>query len=277
MLISIRRHPSRALIFIVLCVLGASTVYPLLFMALNSFRTNTAYQINPYGLPSRLNFTNFSNLLSSYPFAASLVHSVIVVAPTVVIATLFSALAGFVFAKTPFRYSGALFYLMLSVMLMPGVVLIIPLYVLVAHVGMANSFAPAILIYSAINIPFGTYLLRANFRNVPDGLVEAARMDGAGWLRVFWSIVLPVGRAAVLTVGILTFLNTWNELFISIVLLHTPGTEMVTPTITEISGRYTTNTPVLLAGLLLAALPTLLVYSVTARVFVRGLLSGSLR
>lgn len=272
-----RWHPGRTLIFIVLCIIGASTVYPLLFMALNSFRSNTAYEINPYGLPSRLGLSNFSNLLSSYPFAASLLHSVIVVLPAVAIATLFSALGGFVFAKTPFRFSGALFYLMLSVMLMPGVVLIIPLYVLVAHIGMANSFVPAILIYSAINIPFGTYLLRANFRNVPDGMIEAARMDGASWLRVFWAIALPAARAAVTTVGILTFLNAWNELFISIVLLHTPSTEMVTPTITEISGRYTTDTPVLLAGLLLAALPTVAVYAVTARVFVRGLLSGSMR
>ncbi len=139
---------------------------------------------------------------------------------------------------------------MLSVILMPGVVLIIPLYVIVAHVGMANSFFPAILIYAAINIPFGTYLLRTNFRNIPDGLIDAARVDGAGWLRVFWAIVLPAGRAAVTTVGILTFLNVWNELFISIVLLHTPGTEMVTPTLTEINGRYTTDMPVLLSGLL---------------------------
>ena len=246
-------------------------------MALNSFRSNNAYQVNPYGLPTSFGLGNFSDLLSSYPFAASLLHSVIVVVPAVALATLFSALAGFVFAKTPFRYSNALFYLMLSVILMPGVVLIIPLYVLVAHAGLANSFGPAILVYAAINIPFGTYLLRANFRSIPDGLIDAARVDGAGWLRVFWAIVLPTGRAAVVTVAILTFLNAWNELFISIVLLHTPATEMVTPTITEINGRYTTDVPVLLSGLLLAALPTLLVYIVTARVFVRGLLSGSVR
>jgi ABC-type glycerol-3-phosphate transport system permease component len=274
---SIRVQPTRLLIFVVLCVIGASTVYPLLFMALNSFRSNNAYQVNPYGLPTSFGLGNFSDLLSSYPFAASLLHSVIVVVPAVALATLFSALAGFVFAKTPFRYSNALFYLMLSVILMPGVVLIIPLYVLVAHAGLANSFGPAILVYAAINIPFGTYLLRANFRSIPDGLIDAARVDGAGWLRVFWAIVLPTGRAAVVTVAILTFLNAWNELFISIVLLHTPATEMVTPTITEINGRYTTDVPVLLSGLLLAALPTLLVYIVTARVFVRGLLSGSVR
>ena len=268
---------SRTVIFLLLSVIGASTVYPLLFMALNTFRTTSAFELNPYGLPHSLSLSNFSQLLSAYPFAASLLHSTIVVVPAVALGTLSSALAAFVFAKTPFRFSNALFYLMLAVMLMPGVVLIIPLYVMVVHFGLANNFGPAILIYAAINIPFGTYLLRANFRSIPDGLIEAARVDGAGWLRIFWKIVLPTSKAAVATVGILTFLNAWNELFISIVLLHTPGTEMVTPTVTEISGRYTTDIPVLFAGLLLAALPTVLVYAVTARVFVRGMLSGSLR
>ena len=172
---SIRVRPTRLLIFVVLCVIGASTVYPLLFMALNSFRSNNAYQVNPYGLPTSFGLGNFSDLLSSYPFAASLLDSVIVVVPAVALATLFSALAGFVFAKTPFRYSNALFYLMLSVILMPGVVLIIPLYVLVAHAGLANSFGWAILVYAAINIPFGTYLLRANFRSIPDGLIDAGQ------------------------------------------------------------------------------------------------------
>lgn len=268
---------ARAAIFAMLCVIGASTVYPVAFMALNALRSEQAYQLNPYGLPSSLRLSNFSTLFSEYPFVASLLHSLIVVVPADVMATLFSALAGFVFAKTPFRLSNILFYALLGVMLMPGAVLIIPLYILVVHVGMANSFVPAIFVYAAINIPFGMYLFRAHFRAIPDALVEAARVDGASWLRVFWRVVLPVGRAAVTVVGLLTFLNVWNELFISIVLLHSANNQMVTPTVTEIAGRYITDTPVLMAGLLLAALPELLLYAVTARVFVRGLISGSLR
>jgi ABC-type glycerol-3-phosphate transport system permease component len=133
------------------------------------------------------------------------------------------------------------------------------------------------LIYTAINIPYGTYLLRANFRSIPNSVVEAARVDGASWFKVYWRVVLPIGKPAIITVGILTFLNIWNDLFISLVLLHAPNTEMVTPTLAQLSGKFTTDIPVLMAGLLLGALPTLLLYSVTARVFIRGMLSGAVR
>lgn len=271
------RRLRRSAIFVLLCLIGVTAVYPLLFMALNSFRSTTAFELNPFGLPSKFSFSNFDNLLGQVPIGTSMLHSVIVVVPADVLATLFSALAAFVFTKTPFRGSNGLFYAMLLVMLMPGVVILIPLYIEIVHIGMANSFVPAILVYAAINIPYGTYLLRANFRGIPDGLVEAGRIDGASWIRVFWKIIVPVGLPAIFTVGILTFFSAWNDLFISIVLLHTPATEMLTPTLAEIGGRYSVDVPVLMAGLLLAALPTLLVYVFTARVFVRGLMAGSMR
>lgn len=276
-MLTTRNRTGRLIIFLLLCVLGASAVYPLLFMAFNSFRSSQAYNVNPFGLPTSFHLSNFHQLLTSIPFAASVLHTIIVIIPADVMGTLFSALAAFVFTKTAFKGSQGLFYLMLMVMLMPGVVVIIPLYVSVVHLGLTNSFAPAIFIYAAINIPFSTYLMRANFRGIPDALVEAARVDGAHLLRVFRSVIVPAGLPGIMTVGILTFLNIWNDLFLSIVLLHTPNREMLTPTLTLLSGRYGTDIPVLLAGLLLGALPTIFIYLVSARLLVRGLMSGSVR
>ena len=105
----------------------------------------------------------------------------------------------------------------------------------------------------------------------------SARVDGASWIKVYWRVILPIGKPGMITVGILTFLNIWNDLFISLVLLHAPNTEMVTPTLAQLSGKFTSDIPVLMAGLLLGALPTLLLYAVTARVFIRGMLSGAVR
>ena len=102
-------------------------------------------------------------------------------------------------------------------------------------------------------------------------------MDGATWSRIFVRIILPIAKPGIVTVAILTFLNIWNELFISLVLLHAPSDEMVTPTLAQLSGRYSTDIPVLMAGLLLGALPTLILYFATARVFMRGMLSGAVR
>jgi ABC-type glycerol-3-phosphate transport system permease component len=267
----------RWLVFAALCVVGVSTVYPLVFMAFNSMRTANQFELSPYGLPTHIGLSNYRALFSQVPFLSSLLHSVIVVVPAVVMATLFSALAAFVFTKTPTRLGNFMFWVMIMIMFMPGIVILLPLYVEIAHFGLASNFTPAILVYTAINIPYGTYLLRSNFRSIPDSIIEAARVDGAGWARIFRSIILPVGKPGIMTVGVLTFLNIWNELFISLVLLSTPTTKMVTPTLSELGGKYTTDIPVLMAGLLLGAMPTLFIYLVTARVFIRGMLAGTVR
>jgi raffinose/stachyose/melibiose transport system permease protein len=268
---------SRTLVFIGLCLVGATTVYPLIFMALNSMRTNQAFEVSPYGLPEHYNLDNYRALVDQVPFISSVLHSFIVVVPAVFLATLFSALAAFVFTKTPVAFGNLMFWLMLMIMFMPGIVVLLPLYVQIAHLGLSNTFAPAILIYTAISIPYGTYLLRSNFRAIPDSVIEAARVDGGTWMRIFVRVALPMAKPAIMTVAILTFLNIWNELFVSLVLLRTPETEMVTPTLAELSGRYATNIPVIMAGLLLGSIPTLLVYFFSARVFIRGLMAGAIR
>jgi ABC-type glycerol-3-phosphate transport system permease component len=268
---------SRGLVFAALCLIGVSTVYPLLFMAMNSMRTTQAFELNPFGLPSHLGLGSYRALFNTIPFLQSILHSLIVVVPAVLLATFASSLAAFVFTKVPIKLGNVFFWTMLMIMFMPGIVVLLPLYVEVARTGFANNFAPAILIYTAINIPYGTYLLRSNFRAIPNSVVEAARVDGASWFKVYYRVILPIGKPGIITVGILTFLNIWNDLFISLVLLHAPNTEMVTPTLAQLSGKYTSNIPVLMAGLLLGAVPTLLLYFVTARVFIRGMLSGAVR
>ena len=207
---------SRSLVFGALCLLGVSTVYPLLFMAINSMRTTQAFEVNPFGLPTHLTLASYRSLFSTIPFLQSIGHSLIVVVPAVLLATMASSLAAFVFTKTPVKLGTVLFWTMLMIMFMPGIVVLLPLYVEVARTGLANNFAPAILIYTAINIPYGTYLLRSNFRSIPDSVVEAARVDGASWFKVYWRVILPIGKPGIITVGILTFLNIWNDLFISL-------------------------------------------------------------
>jgi ABC-type glycerol-3-phosphate transport system permease component len=267
----------RAAVFSGLCLIGVSTIYPLIFMALNSMRTTQQFEVSPYGLPTHYSTANFHALFNQVPFLSSILHSIIVVVPAVVLATMCSALVAFVITKTPIKFGNVLFWVMLTIMFMPGIVVLLPLYVRIAHLGLANNFTPAILLYTAISIPYGTYLLRSNFRAIPDSVIEAARVDGGSWARIFVRVVLPMAKPGIVTVGILTFLNIWNELFISLVLLHTPSNEMVTPTLAQLSGKFSSDVPVIMAGLLIGAVPTLLVYLFSARVFIRGMMAGAIR
>ena len=267
----------RTVVFLGLCLVAITTVYPLIFMALNSMRSSEAYELSPYGLPTHLSLSNFHALFNQVPFLSALLHSIIVVVPAVVLATLCSALAAFVFTKTPVKLGNLLFWVMLTIMFMPGIVILLPLYVQIGHLGLASNFTPAILIYTAINIPYGTYLLRSIFRALPDSVIEAGRVDGCSWLKIFVRVALPMAKAGIMTVGILTFLNIWNELFISIVLLHSPSNQMVTPTLAQLSGKFSSDVPVIMAGLLIGAVPTLILYLFSARVFIRGMIAGAIR
>jgi ABC-type glycerol-3-phosphate transport system permease component len=268
----------RTVIFLGLCLVGLTTVYPLIFMALNSLRTANEFNISPYGMPSHPSLAAYRSLITGMPFLGSLLHSTIVVVPALIIATLTSAITAFVFTKTPVKLGSAMFWAMLLIMFMPGVVVLLPLDVAISHLGLSNNFGPVILIYASLNIPYGTYLLRSTFQQVPDQVIEAARVDGAGWWRVFWQVAMPMARPGVITIGILTFLNIWNELFISIVLLNQPNTIMVQPLISELTGRLAAgNGPEVMAALFLGSLPTLAVYFISSRVFIKGMLAGAVR
>src|ERR1017187_9521460 len=147
--------------------------------------TAPALEGNSLSFPPPLRFSSYSALFSHVPFLQSILHSLFVVVPAVILATFASSLAAFVFTKVPIKLGNVLFWTMLMIMFMPGIVVLLPLYVEVARTGLANNFAPAILIYTAINIPYGTYLLRSNFRAIPNSAVEAARVDGASWIKVY--------------------------------------------------------------------------------------------
>ncbi len=186
----------RLVVFIGLCLVGVSTIYPLIFMALNSMRSAQAFEVSPYGLPTHYSLSNFHALFNQVPFLASILHSIIVVVPAVMLATLFSALVAFVFTKTPIKL---------------GNVPVLGDAHDHVHAGDRGA-APAVrarsrtsawpptsrprsCIYTAISIPYGTYLLRSNFRAIPDSVIEAARVDGGNWRRIFYRVVLPMGRA----------------------------------------------------------------------------------
>jgi len=245
-------------------------------MALNSMRTAQQFEVNPFALPTHWSLSSYSMLsrrcrssrasctrCSSWCRRSSC-HLRLVT-------------GGLCLYQVPVKLGNVLFWTMLMIMFMPGVVVLLPLYVEVARTGLANNFAPAILIYTAINIPYGTYLLRSNFRAIPDSVVEAARVDGASWIKVYWRVIVPIGKPGMITVGILTFLNIWNDLFISLVLLpraqYRDGDADVGPTEREVHlGHTGLNGRSALGG---ATHPALIRGDRSS--FIRGMLSGAVR
>jgi ABC-type glycerol-3-phosphate transport system permease component len=156
----------------------------------------------------------------------------------------------------------------------PAQVLLIPVYLLFSRVGLVNNILSVILIYTALALPFGTFLLTSSFRSIPNELIESARLDGASLGTVFRTVILPLGRPAILTLAVLSFLSMWNELLLGMMLLPDQSKRLLTPTIALLLGRLLTNQPLLMAGLLISSLPTVLLLILFSRYLVRGITLG---
>jgi ABC-type glycerol-3-phosphate transport system permease component len=261
-------------IFIVLLAIAASTVYPLLFLGLNALKERTDYYANAYGLPRELYLGNFTILVENYNIVRALLNSVFVTGVAVTATLLIATIASFALAKVDFVGQRVLFSLIVAFLLVPGQVLLIPIYLLFSRLDLVNNYLSVILIYTALALPFGTFFLTSSFRAIPTELIEAARIDGASLFHAFRTIVLPIGSPSIMTLAVLSFLTMWNELLLGMMLLPDESKRLLTPTIALLLGRLLTNQPLLMAALLISSVPTILMLIVFSRYLIRGITLG---
>ena len=191
--------------------------------------------------------------------------------------SLLAALAGWGFARWSFRGRDTLLGVLVSLMVVPPVVLLVPLFVFGVDLGMISTFRLVILIYVGLMLPFSVYMLANFFRTIPTSMIEAAIIDGASSWRVFRLIVLPLSAAPLVTLAVVNLLWVWNELLIALVFLQDDSKKTLMVGITGFQSRYSLDVPVIMAGLTLATLPIVAVYVFGQRFFVRGLVSGAVK
>ena len=162
-------------------------------------------------------------------------------------------------------------------MSVPPTVLLIPIFKVVLDAGLLNERLGLILVYTALMLPFGIYLLASFMRSVPKELLLAAQVDGAGPLRILWSVVIPLVRPALLTLLTLSFLFLWNELLFSLVILQTEEHRTIMVGIAQAQGQFQKNIGVVAAGLLLSMIPPLLIFAFFQRSLTRGLTAGAVK
>lgn len=261
-------------IFLTLCAVALTTLLPLFYMAMTAFKEETEYFTNPYGLPVGINLENFRIMIVNYGFLRSLGNSVLIVGTSLTLSLLIGSLAAFAVAKLRFRGRQVFFLFLISLQLIPGQVMLIPIYLLFSRLGMINNYLSVILMYTVGSLPFSIFFLNASFRNLPDELMEAAKIDGASLGQIYLYIILPVGSPALLTLGILNFLSMWNELILALMLLPDEQKRTITASVSMVIGRFTTNQPLLMSGLLMSSLPTIIVLIMFSKHLVKGVSAG---
>ena len=260
---------SRVLLHTVLIAASLAMVAPFAWQIITSLKTlSEATAVPPTLLPSG-HWSNYGRVFDLLPFGTQFLNTVIVALARTVGQVFFCSMAAYAFARLRFPGRRVLFGLFLGVLMVPPQLFIIPQYQIMSDLGWLNSLQA--LIVPGLFSAFGVFLLRQFFLGLPVELEEAARIDGAGPLRVYWSIVLPLARPGLVALAVLVLLWSWNDLFWPLVVNSDPATMTLAPGLASLQGQFQTDYPVLMAGSLLASLPVIAVFAFLQRQFIQGI------
>jgi multiple sugar transport system permease protein len=272
-----RRFGPRAITYTVLTVGLALWLIPFLWMVLGSVKTQgEILRRPPTWFPENPTGDNFAQWFGPLDFGHFFANSLIVAVVTVLGNIVFCSMVGYALAKMEFPGKKALFVLVMVTLMVPGVVTFVPLFVMVSSLGLVNTYPALILPF--ITAPIGVFLMRQFIMGIPDALLEAARLDGAGEWRIFSRIVMPLCGPPLATLGILTFLASWNNFLWPLVAAQTE--EMYTlPVALSLysTGQNATNYGLLLAGSVLVIAPIIVLFVFLQRWFIRGVATTGLK
>jgi raffinose/stachyose/melibiose transport system permease protein len=268
---------SQFLAYIFLGAAAFSVVFPLALMILNSLRTNFEILSSPLGFPEAPNFGIYQQVWIESRLGRALLNSCFVASGTVTIVCLVATPAAWVIARRRVPGWIAISLYFLATTTVPVQMFLFPLYFLFARLGLLNNHFALMFVYAAIYTPFSLFLLRTYILSIPVELEEAARIDGAENFEIFRRIIVPLVSPGLLTVALIVSLNTWNEFLISITFLQTESVATATARFYQLSGRYGSQWPEMMATASLIAAPTIFFFIILQRRFIDGISSGAVK
>jgi multiple sugar transport system permease protein len=259
-----------------LVVLALVTLFPLAWMvSVSVMAPGEASTSPPPMLPASPSLDSYRELFARGHIARNLVNSVGLALAATVLSLAFNVTAGYAFAKLRFAGRDLTWKLLLGVMLVPAQVAMIPLFLMLKQVGLVNSYV-GVLIPSLANV-FGIFLVRQYALAIPDEILEAARIDGAGEWRIFRSVVLPVLRPILVTLAIFAFLGSWNDFLWPLIVLADDSRQTLPIAIAALSREHAGDNELMMAGSVVTIVPVLAVVLALQRYYIQGLLSGSVK
>jgi multiple sugar transport system permease protein len=273
-MISARRIASGVAINLAVWLLILLVVFPLIWMVLTSVRPQTElFHIPPVLLPSSITFSHYIRLLTGTRFPMYFRNSMILATSTTVVVIVIATFGAYSLAR--FRYPGREQFSLLILMtyLLPSVVLVIPVYLLLVSVGLANTIASLVVAYTSFALPYALWLLRSFISGIPEDLEAAALIDGAGRLGAFFDVVLPQALPGIISTAIFTFILAWNEYLYALVLVNSDGAKpLTTGILTLLIGPVNVEWSLLMAASVMMSLPLIVIFT-----FLQGYLTSAFR
>lgn len=258
-----------------LILASALFLVPVYMMLLTALKEPAAIGLDTaWQLPRTWNWGSFAQAWTS--FLPKLENSLVLTVAASGASAMLGSLNGYVFAKWPFPGSRIVFAFILFGMFIPYQAVLIPLFGFVKSIGLYGSIWGLVLVHTVYGLPITTLIFRNYYVDIPDSLIESSALDGAGFFTIYWKVVFPLSLPGFVVVIIWQFTQIWNE-FLFAVSLSNPQSQPITVALAQLAGGEAVKWNLPMAGALLAALPTLLIYVIFGRYFVRGLLAGSVK
>jgi multiple sugar transport system permease protein len=271
-----RERVGSILLYSALVVTASLSLLPMLWMLAASFMSpGEASTFPPRLLPSQPTLEHYRTLFTRLNLGRYLLNSTIIAVTVTVVSLVINSMAGYAFAKLRFRGRDRLFRLLTLGLVIPVQVSMLPLFLLLRELGLINTYWGVIV--PGLASIFGIFLIRQYAISIPDDLIDAARIDGAGEFRIYWSVVLPVIRPILATLAIWTFLSTWNDFMWPLIVLNDDSMFTLPVALANLSGERVQDTELMMAGSVLTVLPVLLVFLFLQRYYVEGITQGSVK
>ncbi|MCU1525934.1 MAG: binding-protein-dependent transport system inner rane component [Microbacteriaceae bacterium] len=259
-----------------LIALALVSVGPLVWMVLTSLKPASAVFNGPL-VPQHPQLNAYAYVIGNLGIGSYFLNSVIVTSITVIGVIVASSLAGYAFAFLPIPGKRVVFGVLMSALLIPAALFLIPAFIELRTLGLLNTQLGLALVHTGAGVPFAIFLMRSFFENIPTELRDAARMDGAREVTIFLRVALPLSLPGVATVAIFQVLFTWNDLMLSNGLIQDRSIQTLQPALYTLVGEHASNWPALTAALTIAAAPVIIFFVAVQRLFVAGLLAGSVK
>lgn len=260
-----------------LCLYAVVILVPMLFVVLSSFKTNAEIYGSPWKLPGRFDFFTYYDVFVNHSLWRYFLNSLYYAALSVVLVVVMCAMGAYGVTRMKWRLAGMTKAYILLGLMVPVHAMIVPLYIMMARLGLQNPRFTVVLIYVAFSLPTSLFILAAYLAELPRELEEAAVLDGNGIPGVFRRVVVPLMQPAVATVAIFSFLGAWNDFFVGLIFVNADKYWTIQLGVSKFQGAYSIRFSYLLAAVIVALLPTIVVYLFMNRRIIAGITAGAVK
>ena len=269
--------PIMVVIYVFLVFIAVTYILPLLWVFNVSFKTNKEIFTAPFALPQEITFDNYSFAWTAGHLGIATLNSFIVCVVALILGTIIGSMAAFGIARLRWKGSKIVMTYFLTGMMIPIHCVLIPLFTRFASLGLSNSLIGLIIPYLTFSLPITIFIMTGFFTGIPNELIENACVEGANIFQIFFKICLPLSKTGLFVTGLMTFIGNWNELLVAMVFISDDEKKTLPVSLSKFVGPYNTNYSQMFAAIIIAIIPTVIVYCAFSNKIVDGLTAGAVK